>query len=59
MKRGNFRLHPTGPLRLSEGCIMVVTPDAFDGLQKYIRSQGLTTTVPDTTMKAYGTVEVK
>ncbi len=38
---------------------MVVTPDAFDGLQKYIRSQGLTTTVPDTTMKAYGTVEVK
>ena len=58
-ERGNFRLHPMGPLRLSEGCITVVNPDAFDGLQKYIRSQGLTTPVPGTTMKAYGTVEVK
>lgn len=59
VKHGNFRLHPMGPLRLSEGCITVVNPDAFDGLQKYIRSQGLTTPVPGTTMKAYGTVEVK
>ena len=59
VKHGNFRLHPMGPLRLSEGCITVVNPDAFDGLQKYIRSQGLTIPVPGTTMKAYGTVEVK
>ncbi|WP_105506402.1 DUF2778 domain-containing protein [Paraburkholderia sp. BL21I4N1] len=57
--RGNFRLHPMGPLRLSQGCITVVNPGAFDALQKFIRSKGLTMPVPGTTMKAYGTVEVK
>ncbi|MFM0603671.1 DUF2778 domain-containing protein [Paraburkholderia sediminicola] len=59
VRRGNFRLHPMGPLRLSEGCITVTSPDAFDVLQKYIRSQGLTVPVPGSTMRAYGTVEVK
>lgn len=59
VKRGNFRLHPMGRMRLSEGCITVVNPDAFEGLQKYIRSQGATIAVPSSTLKAYGTVEVK
>ncbi|SEF06705.1 Protein of unknown function [Burkholderia sp. WP9] len=59
IKRGNFRLHPMGSLRLSEGCITVKDPNDFDRLQKYIRSRGRTLPVPRTTMKAYGTVEVK
>lgn len=59
VKRGNFRLHPMGQRRLSEGCISVVDPTAFDRLQTFIRSQGLTVAVPGTTMRAYGTVIVK
>ncbi|RKR39038.1 DUF2778 domain-containing protein [Paraburkholderia sp. BL17N1] len=59
IKRGNFRLHPMGVLRLSEGCITVTQPNDFERLQKYIRSRGRTLPVPGTTMKAYGTVEVK
>lgn len=59
IKRGNFRLHPMGQRRLSEGCITVVQPYAFDQLQKFIRSQGLTLPVPNTALRAYGTVEVR
>lgn len=59
IKRGNFRLHPIGQRRLSEGCITVNSLYEFERLQKYIRSRGLTLPVPGTTMKAYGTVEVK
>lgn len=57
--RGHFRLHPMGPRGLSEGCITVVNPGAFDKLQKYIRSQGATVTVPGSQFKAYGTVDVR
>jgi hypothetical protein len=59
IQRGNFRLHPIGQRRLSEGCITVVQPYEFDRLQKFIRSRGLTVPVPGTTLRAYGTVEVK
>ncbi|WP_322044767.1 DUF2778 domain-containing protein [Paraburkholderia sp. J67] len=59
VKRGNFRLHPEGPARLSEGCITIVSPFAFDNLQRYIRKQKPTLFVPDSTLRAYGTVEVR
>ncbi|MEM5435650.1 DUF2778 domain-containing protein [Paraburkholderia diazotrophica] len=59
IKRGNFRLHPKGPLGLSHGCITVVAPYEFDRLQKFIRSRGQTLPVPGTTLRAYGTVEVR
>lgn len=59
IKRGNFRLHPMGRMRLSQGCITVVNAYEFDRLQKFIRSRGLTVPVPGTTLRAYGTVEVK
>jgi hypothetical protein len=42
IKRGNFRLHPQGPLGLSEGCITVVHRPDYDKLQSFIRSQGAT-----------------
>ncbi|PRX30755.1 uncharacterized protein DUF2778 [Paraburkholderia sp. BL18I3N2] len=59
IKRGNFRLHPMGHLRLSHGCITVVNRQEFDRLQQFIRSRGQTVPVPRTALRAYGTVEVK
>lgn len=59
VRRGHFRLHPMGPRRLSEGCITVVSPNDFDRLQNYLRSHKPALPVPNTTFKAYGTVEVR
>ena len=59
IKRGNFRLHPIGRLRLSDGCITVVNPYEFDRLQKFIRSKKAMLPVPGSALRAYGTVEVK
>lgn len=59
IRRGNFRLHPEGPMRLSEGCITVVSPFAFESLQRYIRSHNADLPVPGSTLRAYGTVDVR
>jgi hypothetical protein len=59
VRRGAFRLHPVGPLRRSEGCITLTSPIAFKKLSTYLRSQGATVPVPGTTLRAYGTVEVR
>lgn len=59
VKRGHLRLHPEGPLRLSEGCITVVSPFAFDNLRRYIRSHKPDLPVPGSTLHAYGTVDVR
>ncbi|ALL67904.1 Protein of unknown function (DUF2778) [Paraburkholderia caribensis MBA4] len=59
IRRGNFRLHPEGPMHLSEGCITVVNPFAFDNLQRYIRARKPDLPIPGSSMRAYGTVEVR
>lgn len=59
VKRGAFRLHPEGPLRLSEGCITLANPRGFDSLAKALRTRGADLPVPGTPYRAYGTVEVK
>ncbi|WP_186258332.1 DUF2778 domain-containing protein [Burkholderia gladioli] len=59
VKRGQFRLHPMGQLRLSEGCITVTNPTTFDRLAEYIRKNGADLPVPGSMFKAYGTVDVK
>jgi len=59
IRRGAFRLHPMGPLGLSEGCITVVNPYQFRRLADYLRKRGATINVPGTGLKAYGTVQVK
>jgi hypothetical protein len=59
VRRGQFRLHPAGDRRLSEGCITVVNPREFYRLERFIRSNPAQTPVPGTTLKAYGTVEVR
>ena len=58
VKRGGFRLHPEGPMRLSEGCITVLDPKRFDALADAIRKPGAMTPIPGGGM-AYGTVEVR
>ncbi|PCE22191.1 hypothetical protein BWP39_21185 [Paraburkholderia acidicola] len=57
--RGNFRLHPEGPMHLSDGCITVKNGSQFESLQRYIRSGGPTMSVPGSDLKAYGTVSVR
>jgi hypothetical protein len=59
IKRGAFRLHPEGPLHLSDGCITVKSGALFDRLQSYIRSNPPDMVVPGTSLKAYGTVQVR
>jgi hypothetical protein len=56
--RGQFRLHPKGPLGISEGCITVNEQKAYNAL----RQQLLTIqkeTIPGTSLQYYGTVTVK
>ncbi|MGN6233085.1 MAG: DUF2778 domain-containing protein [Trinickia sp.] len=57
--RGQFRLHPEGRLRLSEGCITLANPYGFNSLAKNLRARGADLPVPGTAYRAYGTVEVK
>jgi hypothetical protein len=59
IKRGQFRLHPMGPGRLSDGCITVVNPLEFSRLQAIVRSHKPDLPVPGATFKAYGTVTVR
>lgn len=59
VRRGAFGLHPIGPQRRSEGCITLASPPGFQKLGSYLRGQGATLAVPGTTLKAYGTVEVR
>ncbi|CAJ9739173.1 Protein of uncharacterised function (DUF2778) [Burkholderia pseudomallei] len=59
VKRGAFRLHPIGPMGLSEGCITVTNTARFERFAAFLRQKGADLTVPGTNLKAYGTVEVK
>lgn len=58
VKRGNFRLHPRGPRNLSEGCITLADPVAFDRLRANLKASS-TIAIPGGKGFAYGTVDVK
>lgn len=57
VKRGNFRLHPEGPLGISKGCITLKSKIRYDELRK---SQLHTkkSIIPNTDIKTYGLVVV-
>ena len=57
IKRGQFRLHPEGPLGISKGCITLKNKVKFGELRKRLL---LTKSelIPKTTIKAYGMVTV-
>lgn len=57
IKRGQFRLHPSGPRGLSEGCITLNHIPDFN----YLRAKLLSTSmikIPGNNMSAFGTVRV-
>ncbi|WP_369790258.1 DUF2778 domain-containing protein [Rouxiella sp. WC2420] len=58
VKRGNFRLHPIGPMKLSEGCITLKRSSDFENLHNQLLRTSMIS-IPGSTLKAYGTVEVK
>jgi hypothetical protein len=59
VRRGNFRLHPDGPLHQSDGCITLSSPAEFDRLQRHIRMSAPDLPIPGSLMKAYGRVDVR
>ena len=58
VKRGNFRLHPKGPLGISQGCITIESATDFAALRNKIKASSQID-IPGTQLKAYGTVTVK
>ncbi|CAM2198552.1 DUF2778 domain-containing protein (plasmid) [Paraburkholderia kururiensis] len=58
VRRGNFRLHPIGPRRLSEGCITLLNPRDFTTLRDRLKASP-TIAVPGRKLRAYGTVDVQ
>ncbi|WP_176059719.1 DUF2778 domain-containing protein [Paraburkholderia sp. BCC1876] len=58
VRRGNFRLHPTGRWNVSDGCITLTSQAQFDRLRGYLLSQPATM-IPGTDIPYYGTVEVR
>ena len=57
VKRGNFRLHPKGPLGRSEGCITINSVADFSVIRMIIRS-GAPTAIEGSQLKAYAKVIV-
>lgn len=59
IRRGSFRLHPDGPHHESDGCITIKHPSEFDRLERHIRRHSPDMSVPGSTLKAYGWVDVR
>ena len=58
VKRGSFRLHPKGPLGISEGCITIESHGDFQRLRALLKGAAQTT-IPGTGLKAYGKIIVR
>ena len=58
VSRGQFRLHPKGPLGISMGCIVLDKHIDFGALRRLLTSVP-PVSVPGSVMKAYGTVDVR
>lgn len=58
VKRGQFRLHPIGPLGISEGCITLAHPVQFNYMRDRLLRDGPTLKIPGSNLMAYGTVKV-
>ncbi|MGC0810397.1 tlde1 domain-containing protein [Pantoea agglomerans] len=58
IRRGNFRLHPIGPLGLNEGCITLQHPLQFNYMRDMFLKSGPTLNISGSQLKAYGTVKV-
>ncbi|RDS80188.1 DUF2778 domain-containing protein [Dyella monticola] len=56
--RGNFRLHPRGPMGVSLGCVTVDKKCDFEKISGYLRSRDPDLPIPGSSLKAFGTLEV-
>ena len=56
--RGNFRLHPKGPLGRSEGCITIESLNDFNVIRKTLKSYPLEV-IANSQLKAYAKVLVE
>jgi len=57
VRRGEFRLHPKGPRRISLGCITLEYLNEFKALRAYLLAQPVSY-IPKTMTRTYGTVSV-
>lgn len=55
--RGAFRIHPVGPMGVSQGCVTLTSKLAFDSLRKYIHDRN-GEVLPGTEIRHYGILEV-
>ena len=58
VRRGNFRLHPSGWWGVSEGCITLPSVGQFHKLRQFLKAQP-TANIPGTLIDYYGTVTVQ
>ncbi|WP_425595766.1 DUF2778 domain-containing protein [Pseudoalteromonas aliena] len=57
VKRGQFRIHPEGPLGISQGCVTFKTMSDFRTFSSIIKSSGKTK-IPSTSIESYGKLTV-
>lgn len=57
VRRGEFRLHPVGPRRISKGCITIASKSDFQSLRTMLKRQ-TPSAVPGSKLLAYGKVVV-
>ncbi|RMT37182.1 hypothetical protein ALP50_200029 [Pseudomonas syringae pv. spinaceae] len=55
--RGSFRLHPAGPMRVSEGCVTLTSKLGFEQVSIFLRNM-TGDLIPGTTKKYYGVLDV-
>ena len=58
VQRGQFRIHPIGPRKLSLGCVTLAHQADFDRLRKKLKA-GPIMPIPNGGGNAYGTVTVR
>ncbi|WP_104403357.1 DUF2778 domain-containing protein [Vibrio penaeicida] len=58
IKRGQFRLHPKGPLGVSKGCIVVEHQSDFSTIRSRLKNTS-TFKIPSVGLETYGRVIVK
>lgn len=58
VRRGNFRIHPSGRFGRSEGCITIAAPGDVARLRQWLLAQKLGV-IPRTSIPYYGTVIVR
>ena len=57
VRRGNFRLHPSGSLGISYGCIVINEPADFNRIRALLLGK-VPTPIPSSDLMSYGTVVV-